>query len=348
MNIFLVCPMLDEQSGTYIYNSLVKMGHRVAFFDWKHVTKEKGLAFMNTELLSAVNQLKPDITIIIKGLGITGETVQRMKDIHTHPIVGWIFDVTLGGKLVTTVDPYVRFIKELDTFYTIDNDAIPELKKLGVNAKWLSEGCHIPSHKDSVFNFIQKKKYGGDVVFLGSVGAIHPNREKILERLHEEGFDFKLYGEVYYPKGDEPVWVKDHHTGFAAINDYHSLVCNASKIVIGIDGWPDRDKAYSARLYRTLCAGGFLLTNATKGIEKAFTPGEHLDTYKTEDELVEKLLKYLEDDDLREKIGKAGQTLVQEKHTFIDRLKVILEDIPKDLNTSNDTYMIKESINEEV
>jgi len=322
-NIFLVCPMLDEQSGTYIHNSLVQMGHRVAFFDWKHITQEKGAPFMNTELLSATKELKPDMTIIVKGLGITGETVKRMKDIHDHPIVGWIFDVTLGGMMVNTVAPYVSFIKELDTFYTIDNDAVPELKKLGVNAKWLSEGCHIPSHKEAVFNFIQKKKYGADVVFIGSVGTIHPNREKLLERLHEEGFDFKIYGEVYYPQDKEPVWVKDHHTGFAAINDYHSLVCNSSKVVIGIDGWPDRDKAYSARLYRTLCAGGFLLTSHTKGIEEAFTLGEHLDTYKTEDELVKKLLKYLEDDDLREKIAKHGQKFVQDQHTFKHRLAEI-------------------------
>jgi len=325
-NIFLVSPMLDEQSGTYIHNSLVQMGHKVAFFDWKYISQEKGAEYMNTELLSATKELKPDLTIIIKGLGITGETVQRMKSIYNHPIVGWIFDVTLGGTLVKDVPPYVNFIKKMDTFYTIDNDAVPELKSLGVNAKWLSEGCYIPSHKETVFNFIQKKKYGCDVVFLGSVGAIHSNREKILERLHEEGFDFKIYGEVYYPYGKEPVWVKDHHTGFAAINDYHSLVCNASKVVIGIDGWPERDKAYSARIYRTLCAGGFLLTNHTKGIEKEFTPGKHLDTYKTTDELVKKLLKYLGDDDLRDKISKQGQKLVQEKHTFKDRLHIILEE----------------------
>jgi len=334
-NILLACPMKDEQSGAYLHDSLINMGHRVAFFDWRHIAKDLGEKEMNKIFIKAVTELKPEVTIIIKGLGIKGETINAAKKVHDHPIVGWIFDVTLSGTLIKDVPSYIDFIKTLDIFYTIDETALEELKALGINAKWLSEGCHQPSHKEQVLNFIQKKKYGADVVFLGGVGTIHPNREKLLSRIHEEGFDFKLYGEMNYENGTEPIWVKDHHTGYAAINEYHSLVCNSSKIVIGIDGWPDRNKSYSARLYRTLCPGGFFLTTHTKGLEEDFVPGEHLDTFKNEDEMIEKILKYLNDDELREKIAKKGQKLVLDKHNFSDRLDIILKD-SKDLNTSSD------------
>ncbi|KKM62910.1 hypothetical protein LCGC14_1516930, partial [marine sediment metagenome] len=94
---------------------------------------------------------------------------------------------------------------------------------------------------------------------------------------------------------------------------------------IGIDGWPHRDKSYSARLYRTLCAGGFLLTTATKGIEETFKPGIHLDTFKDETELIQKVLYYLSDDEKREKVAKAGQELVLKEHQFKDRLHEIIE-----------------------
>jgi len=336
--IFLVCPMNDQQTGMYIHDSLIKLGHKVAFFDWRHITEQIGPEKMNIEFLSAITQLKPELTIIVKGLGITGETIQKARGIFNHPIVGWIFDVTLGGTYVKDAPIYIDLIKEFDKFYTVDNSAVPELKNLGVNAEWLPEGCFVKSHKEVVYNSIQAKKYGADIVFMGGIDKLHPNRNKFLERLHEEGYLFKIYGAVNYEKGKEPEWVKDHHTGFSAINDYHSIACNASKIVLGIDGIPERDKAFSARLYRVLCAGGFYLNTATKGLDKVFKVGEHLETFKDEEELMEKIDKYLNDDDARERIAKAGQKEVLEKHQFEHRLKKIIDEMPtkpKDLNSSN-------------
>ena len=325
-NILLCSPMLDNQSGTYIYDTFIKRGHRVAYFDWREVANKKGLDGMNNEFLRVVDHLKPHMTFIIKGLGIRADIIQKAKEIHNHAIIGWIFDVTLSGTYVKDVQPYVNVLKEMDLFYTMDEDAVPELKELGVNAKWLPQACYPPLHGEQIINNFQKRRYGADVVFMGSVGSVHPNRERFLKRIHDEGFNFKLFGEVLYPEGKDPDWVKNTHTGFYVKNEMHSNVCNSSKIIIGLDGWPHREKSYSMRLYKVLCAGGFYLTIHTKGIEKVFKPGEHLDTFKNEDEMVEKLLKYLNDDGLRKKIAKQGQKYVLENHTFDHRIKIVEED----------------------
>ena len=214
--------MADKQSGIYLHDSFIQMGYSVAFIDWKKVIEEKGAKGYNDMLVEAVGELKPDLTLIIKGLEIYPKTITLMREQHKHPIVGWIFDVTLGGTMVKDVPDYVAFTKELDTFYTIDVDGVTELQELGVNAKWLSEGCFLPDHSEPVYNFVQKKKYGADIVFLGSVGGIHPSRDALLESVYDEGFSFKLYGPVLFAEGEDPAWVKDSHTGFLAINDYHS------------------------------------------------------------------------------------------------------------------------------
>ncbi len=323
--ILLCCPVADKQSGFYIHNQLIEMGHSVALLDWRAAGK-KGMQHLNQQLLQAHHELKPDLTIIIKGIGFVAEAIDKIREFHKNPIVGWIFDVTLGGTYVKDVEPYVKFLTKLDKFYTMDADAVPELKELGVNVDYMTEGCHIPQHKPVIFNSFQKKKYGADIVFLGSTGSIHPNREKLLKRIADEGFDFKIYGEVGYEENSEPEWIKKHHTGYAAINNYHSMACRASKIVIGIDGWPERKHSMSARIYRTLCAGAFLLTTHTKDIEDFFVPGEHLDVFDDENDMIEKIIKYLQDDELREKIAKAGQELVQKEHTFKHRLQRIINE----------------------
>jgi len=334
MKILLVCPQQDKQSGLYIHNALIELGNKIATLDNKEVLVNNGPIYLNQQLLEAVKVLTPDVTLIIKGLGFTSDTIKKCQEIHPHKMIGWIFDVTLGGTLVQDVPQYVDFIKSLDTFYTIDMDAIEPLKSQGVNAKWISEGCHIPEHKEQVFNSYQAKKYGADIVFLGAVGSIHPNREKLLKRIADEGFNFKIYGEVLYPEGTEPEWVKNCHTGYGAINDSHSIVCQSSKIVIGIDGWPERRGSWSARVYRTLCPGGFLLTTKTKGMDEVFKPGIHLDYFTTEDDLIEKINEYLMDDERRNTIANAGKELVQNEHTFKCRLQEILQEAKaKDLNT---------------
>ena len=318
--------MEDEQSGIYLHDSII-VKHQVAFLDWKKVVEEKGPETLNTMIIEMVDELKPDLTIIIKGGFIEPSTIRQAKQIHDHPIVGWIFDVTLGGTMVKDAPHYIELIKEFDRFYTIDLDAVPELEALGVKAKWLPEACCLPYHEEQVINFIQKKKFGEDVVFIGSVGGIHPNRTKFLEALHKEAIPFKIYGDILYEYDKDPVWVKDHHTGLAVINNYHSIVVGSSKIILGIDGWPDRSKSYSARLYRVMAAGGFYLTTHTKDIEKEFVPGVHLDTFKTEEEMIEKVIYYLNNEEARIKIAKAGQELVLAKHQFIHRIDGIINDI---------------------
>lgn len=331
--ILLVCPFEDGQSGAFLYDSFIRSNCQVAFFDWRELVREHGPAIMNKMLIDHVKELKPELTLIIKGYGITAETIKEIRKIHDHKIFGWIFDITLGGTMVKDVEPYVWFTKELDIFYTMDNDAIPELKELGVNAKWLPQGCDVNKHQEVMFNAMQRRQFGSDVVFMGSVGGIHPNREALLKRIADEGINLKIYGDVLYPEGKEPDWVKDHHTGFKAVDDIHSLVCGCGKIVLGCDGWPGRDKGYSLRLYKVLCAGGFYLTTHTKGIEEVFTPGEQLETYKSDDEMIEKILKYLQDDKLREKIAKQGQVEVLKNHLLDYRIVKMLKDA--DLNTED-------------
>jgi len=339
MNILLISPLQDQQTGVYIHSALIELGHRVAYFDWRLVTKNSGVEQMNKELIEGFRELKPDLAIVVKGLGILPETIKEIRKFHKEPIVGMIFDARLGEQLVKDVQPYIAFIKELDKFYTTDAEGIDGLKALGIDTKLLLEGCYIPMNKEIVINSVQKQKYGADVVFIGSIDPIHKERMTFLKRIHDEGFYLKIYGEVH---GKPPSWIDEHHTGFAAINDYHSIVSQSSKIVLGTDEYRDRKYGFSARLYRVLCAGGFYLTSKAKGIEDFFIPGKHIDVYDNADELVEKISLYLSNDELREKIAKAGQKEVLEKHTYEMRMQELIDDVkPKLLNTGTTNYIIK-------
>lgn len=94
-----------------------------------------------------------------------------------------------------------------------------------------------------------------------------------------------------------------------------------SKIVLNISIGDD----LNMRLFESMATGSFLLTNWLPTLGDLFEDGKHLVTYKTLDELVEKAKYYLEHDEEREKIAKAGQEEVLAKHTYSHRIQTILD-----------------------
>jgi spore maturation protein CgeB len=79
------------------------------------------------------------------------------------------------------------------------------------------------------------------------------------------------------------------------------------------------------RIWDVLACGGFLLTNDQAEIPDFFTPGVHLETYSTTEELMEKARYYLEHEDERRKIAENGFKEVNEKHTVLMRVMSIVK-----------------------
>jgi hypothetical protein len=67
----------------------------------------------------------------------------------------------------------------------------------------------------------------------------------------------------------------------------------------------------SDRVYKVMAAGGFLLSEPWPGMEEDFTPGVHLDTFGSVDELRRKIGFYLLNDPLRVTIAENGLRAVQ-------------------------------------
>jgi spore maturation protein CgeB len=327
MKILLVGPTGGDHNANYIHNALIEMGHIVAIYNPREVMKDIGVEKLQLHFIEQMENLQPDLTIVLKGLEFKKETIESVRKVCNSPIVNWIFDVTLAGTMVEEAEWYVHALKAYTTFYTIDEDAVEPLIKLGVNAKLLSEASQTAVYGEQILNYVQKKKFGADVVFIGSVGGIHDNREELLARIHAEGIPLKIFGEVLYKENTEPNWVRECHSGFGVMNDMHSVACNSAKIVLGCDGWPKRSKSNSSRMYRTMDSGAFYLNTNTKGTNEIFQPGVHYDVYNDADDMIERIIYYLMNEQKRKDIAKEGQKEVQEKHQFKHRLAQIIEDI---------------------
>jgi spore maturation protein CgeB len=101
-----------------------------------------------------------------------------------------------------------------------------------------------------------------------------------------------------------------------------SQIYQNSKIGLSISHYCS-DRYTSDRLLRIMASGCFALVHHYPNIEKDFTPGEHIDTFKNDSELIEKIDYYLGNEEERNRIAKQGYELVHSKHTY----KNMVEDI---------------------
>ncbi|WP_434625536.1 glycosyltransferase family protein [Azospirillum sp. B2RO_4] len=131
------------------------------------------------------------------------------------------------------------------------------------------------------------------LTFVGQIGAFHPWRRHVLERLSAAGLP--LLGMRAEPERAADVYAASQVTLNVSLNGDLNL-----------------------RVFEALGAGGFLVTDALSadaGLERCFTPGRHLATYRSPDELVELVRHYLDHPDEAMAIRRAGQAHLLEFHS---------------------------------
>ncbi|MEW6235307.1 MAG: glycosyltransferase [Candidatus Omnitrophota bacterium] len=85
----------------------------------------------------------------------------------------------------------------------------------------------------------------------------------------------------------------------------------------------------TVRLFDVMACGGFLLTEHRPFMEKMFRIGVELETFRTREELRQKINYYLIHEDERRTIALAGQQAVRKNHLYRQRLQRIFQNIPK-------------------
>ena len=82
------------------------------------------------------------------------------------------------------------------------------------------------------------------------------------------------------------------------------------------------------RVFEAMSCGAMLLTRRMpSGIEELFREGEHYEAFDTDDELLDKVGRYLRDDDCRVTVAAQGYAAIQQDHTLERRLTQTLDAI---------------------
>ncbi|MBE5923095.1 MAG: glycosyltransferase [Lachnospiraceae bacterium] len=101
-------------------------------------------------------------------------------------------------------------------------------------------------------------------------------------------------------------------------------IFKCSKINLSMTNRPIRT-GMPLRMFDTMGAGGFLLTNYQAEIPEYFEIGRDLEVYESQEDLLNKIAYYLEHDDERIQIAKNGQEKVKNEHSYKIKLEKMLK-----------------------
>jgi len=281
----------------------------------------------NKRLIHTVSKTQPDILLVLKGNRIFLETLRKIKSLSNTILVLWAYDSALKFQNVLKGGKYY------DLFYTFEPTDIPVLQsKYKINAKFLPM-AYDPSIYHKLSN---NKKQEIDISFVGSLRPKYYHRIELLDEIISRYKDrrIEIWGPawtVFLPSSLHEYLIKRRHLAKVIHNmtippEIVNEIYNNSKICLNIHHKQSK-AGLNPRTFEILGAGCFELVDYKEYLEKLFRVGKEIECYKTKKELIEKLDYYLENDKEREKIAKKGHKAVQNSHTYVHRVKIMIEDV---------------------
>ncbi|MFQ5946455.1 MAG: glycosyltransferase [Anaerolineae bacterium] len=334
--------------GQARFNALRELGHEVTFFDTQAPTLGTPIAkpartaargllpfsqrlseFVNSRVASArllaeCENVRPDILLVIKGVNLRASVLGRIKRRLKPLLVNWFGDSLLTPGIAAFIE---RNSEAYDFFFIIDDKrALERVRVQAAHVATLPFACDPEFHRPPALRAEERAQYGSPVTF---VGTVIPSRERALETVRE--FGLKIWGPARNPWGTwdpERSPLGPHWQRRSAYREEAVKIYAASDITVDIHflfGEPLPTCNVTARVFEVPACGGFLLTNSCDQLERLYSIGTEMVSYRSPEELRRLTAYYLARSEERREMAARAQKRAHEEHSFKRRLEEMFE-----------------------
>ena len=310
--ILLAVRKLDLRYGSigldykYFYEPLCDIAD-VTVFDLSSFATV-GRKKMNEQFLDAVKKQDPDLVFSCI--------------CHEELFPGTIRDVSENSRTITCnwfaddhwrLEYYGRFYALCFNFcVTVDSNAVARYKALGYENILMSQWAA----NTALYHRLEGMQQDMGVTF---VGQDYANRSELYDKLMKKKVDVQFFGDGW-------------RNGRVSLERMIEIY-NRSRINLNFSGSAlNIAKQVKARVFDIPACGGFLLTEHSPTLENYYEIGKEIESFKTIDEAVDKIIYYLDNEDERKKIAERGYRRTMKDHLYQNRFKEIFKQI---LESSN-------------
>jgi spore maturation protein CgeB len=262
-------------------------------------------------LLNRAERFDPDLVLVIMGNQLSPKTVARLRQRVKAPIVCWCQDHlgTLGRQYLLGAEYDAVFLKD-----RYMQDLFSNMVK-GTPFIYLPEACNPRVHRPLELTPEDRKRYGCEVMIFGS---LYYYRQAILQQLGE--FELKRWGNA-------PEWMVNRlqksHVGSDIVLDEKVKAVRAAQIALNPLHYAEVN-SLNCRAFELAGCGAFQLITHKPVLNEHFTPGVDLDSYRSVDDLIDKIRHYLRHPERAAEVARMGQVRAHREHTYEIRLREIL------------------------
>jgi len=271
---------------------------------------------------------QPDLVLLTHGT-LDPDVVRQIRRVTGAKLAAWYPDslANLGRQYLLASDLDAWFFKDR---YMVDLFRA----KLGLNAFYLPEACNPRWHRRVKLSDADRVQYGCD---LTCACSLYYYRAGILETFADS--DIKLWG------GGVPFWLNSRLRA-RYINQYlaeleKSKAFNAAKIVLNTM-FLGEIEGVNCRLFEAAGCGAFQIADWKPGFPELFEPEREVVTFRSREELREKVDYYLAHPEERRAIADRAYARSHREHTYEHRLRKMFEmlELQKSQGTSYERTLI--------
>lgn len=301
-----------NRGESYEYNNFIpalrNLGHKVYFFESWNRTVFGDFSELNFALLKTIEEQRPDIIFsVMFTYEIWLETWEIIRDAGIATTINWTTDDSWKYKKSSRLLAPV-----FHSFTTTYPDVLKYYYRDGITNVLLTQWA-----ASSVA--LQKPRPAKECEYTVSfVGTAHGRRHLWIDELKKRGIDVACFGHGW-------------PTGAVAAADIPKIIRN-SVISLNftdagscLDGLHfGRIRQIKARTFEVPGAGGFLLTEWAKYLDKYYNIGKEIISFRNIDELDNLILYYLSHHHERDLIANAGYQRTKKEHVYENRLKELI------------------------
>jgi len=345
MNILVVGDGGSEIHETVVAEAFRRLKHQVEVFYWcKYFSSDNYLIRqirrlqnkfifgpqvkrINKNLVEKALLLKPDVVFIYRGTHITSSTILSIKHhLPTCVVLGYNNDDPFSvGHPSYLWKQFKASVPYYDIVLAYRHHNIKQFLDIGAKRVELLRSWFVPwLNKPVATNLEGNDNYQCDVVFIGHYEA--DQRVDYLESIVKSGWNLKLFGPGYdwdaiVLKSTELqkqcpvrlVWGDDYNR---ALSGSRIALCFLSKL--------NRD-TYTRRCFEIPATRTMMLAEYTDDLASLFVEGKDVEFFRTEEEMLEKIKIYINDDKRCQAIAESGYNRVHEDgHDVVSRMKQVL------------------------
>ncbi|MFZ2412564.1 MAG: glycosyltransferase [Candidatus Methanoperedens sp.] len=353
MKILVAGDWHSELHEKGVYQAFKELGHEAYRFSWHeyfkpesnrncllHVIESLSKRFQNKfiigSIISKINaafirtvyEHQPDVIFLYRGTHIKPDTLRLIKkNLPTTVLVGYNNDDPFAENHPFWLwRHFLASIPEYDMILAYRHHNIEDFKRAGAKQVHLLRSWFIPWRNHPVtLSHEELEQFACDIVF---VGHYEPDgRLGMLEEIVRQGFHLRLFGPGY---DWDPVLRKSAvlrslvPVKLVWGDEYNKALCGA-KVALCFLSKMNRD-TYTRRCFEIPATGTFMLSEYSDDLATLYKEGVEADFFRSREELIAKLKRYLEDETPRQSVAAAGyHRVISDGHDVVSRMKQVLE-----------------------